>query len=60
LAQKNADRKAFFALEDKLTQRYLVEASIAVPPRSLDDYLKIVVTPTLERHKQGGGRRGKV
>jgi hypothetical protein len=54
LAAKNSDRKAFFALEDKLRARYLAEAGLSAPPATLAEYLARVVTPTLERHKQGG------
>ena len=54
LAARNSDRKAFFALEDQLRQRYLREAGLSAPPATLADYLARVVTPTLERHRQGG------
>ena len=54
LAAKNSDRKAFFADEDRLLQRYLKECGYSEPPASFDDYLKKVVTATLERHKRGG------
>jgi uncharacterized protein len=54
LAARNPDRKAFFALEDKLRGRYLREAGVESLPATLSDYLSKVVTPTLERHKQGG------
>jgi predicted TIM-barrel fold metal-dependent hydrolase len=54
LAAKNSDRKAFFALEDKLRARYLAEAGLSAPPATLAEYVARVVTPTLERHKQGG------
>ena len=54
LAAKNSDRKAFFADEDRLLQRYLKECGYSEPPASFDDYLKKVVTVTLERHKRGG------
>ena len=54
LAAKNSDRKAFFALEDKLRARYLAEAGLSAMPATLADYVARVVTPTLERHKQGG------
>jgi predicted TIM-barrel fold metal-dependent hydrolase len=54
LAAKNSDRKAFFALEDKLRARYLGEAGLAAMPATLADYVARVVKPTLERHKQGG------
>ncbi len=48
------DRKQFFALEDILRTRYLKEAGLRIPPRTLDEYLKHVVTLTLERQKAGG------
>ncbi len=54
LAAKNSDRKAFFADEDRLLQRYLKESGYSEPPASFDDYLKKVVSATLERHKRGG------
>jgi predicted TIM-barrel fold metal-dependent hydrolase len=54
LAAKNSDRKAFFADEDRLLQRYLKECGYSEPPVSFDDYLKKVVTATLERHKRSG------
>jgi uncharacterized protein len=54
LAEKNSDRKAFFADEEILLRRYLKEAGLATLPSSLGEYLARLVTPTLERHKQGG------
>jgi len=54
IAARNSDRKSFFALEDKLRSQYLREAGLAALPATLDEYLARVVTPTLERHKQGG------
>jgi hypothetical protein len=54
LALRNSDRKAFFALEDRLLARYLKDLGISEPPPTLDAYLSRVVTPTLERHKRGG------
>jgi uncharacterized protein len=54
LAARNPDRKAFFALEDNLRRRYWKEAGLEAPPATLAEYLTRVVTPTLERHKQGG------
>jgi predicted TIM-barrel fold metal-dependent hydrolase len=53
LATKNSDRKAFYADEDRLLARYLKECGLNEPPAALDDYLKKVVTATLERHKRG-------
>src|SRR5580658_272469 len=54
LAARNSDRKAFFADEDILLRSYLKDAGLSGPPATLDEYLTRVVTPTLERHKQGG------
>jgi hypothetical protein len=54
LAARNSDRKAFFELEDQLRARYLREAGLSTPPPTLAEYLARVVTPTLERHRQGG------
>jgi predicted TIM-barrel fold metal-dependent hydrolase len=54
LAARNSDRKSFFALEDKLRARYWSEAGVTALPGTLGDYLAKVVTPTLERHRQGG------
>ncbi len=50
----NSDRKAFFDDEDRLLARYLKECGYAKPPASLDEYLRKIVDPTLERHKRGG------
>lgn len=54
MAAKSPDRKAFFALEDQLRAKYLKAAGVSAPPATLDEYLKQVVTPTLERQKAGG------
>jgi predicted TIM-barrel fold metal-dependent hydrolase len=54
LAARNSDRKSFFALEDKLLLRYLSAAGLEAPPSTLAEYLSRVVTPTLERQRQGG------
>jgi hypothetical protein len=54
LALQNSDRKSFFALEDHLRQRYLRDAGMEKPPATLAEYLARVVTPTLERQRQGG------
>jgi uncharacterized protein len=54
LAARNSDRKAFFADEDLLLRSYLKDAGLSGPPAALDEYLTRVVTPTIERHRQGG------
>src|SRR4051794_10848340 len=54
LKERNSDRKAFFALEDRLRQSYFDAAGVNGLPGTLGEYLSKVVTPTLERHRQGG------
>jgi predicted TIM-barrel fold metal-dependent hydrolase len=39
---------------EQMQKRYLREANVAAAPATLDEYLSKVVTPTLERHRQGG------
>jgi predicted TIM-barrel fold metal-dependent hydrolase len=50
----NPDKRAFFALEEKLLKRYNADSGVATRPATLDEYLSKVVRPTLERQKQGG------
>ena len=54
LAQASPDRKFFFSREDMLLARYKKELGVSSQPASLDDYLKSVVTPELEKQKQNG------
>ncbi len=54
LAAANPDHKAFFALEDNLRARYFKDLGRDAPPATLAEYLAKVVTPTLERQRQGG------
>jgi uncharacterized protein len=54
VAAASPDRMAFFALEDLVRSRYLKESAVGQVPARLDDYLKQVVTATLERHKAAG------
>ena len=54
LAIVNPDRKAFFALEDQLRARYLHDRGADKLPPTLAEYLSVVVTPTLEKQRQGG------
>jgi uncharacterized protein len=54
LAARTPDRKGFFALEDQLRQHYLDAVGLRQIPAALTEYLARVVTPTLERQKQGG------
>jgi hypothetical protein len=54
MAAVSPDRKEFFGLESLVRSRYLKEAALISIPSTLGQYLKQVVTPTLERHKLGG------
>jgi predicted TIM-barrel fold metal-dependent hydrolase len=54
LAARNPDRRSFFALEDRLAARYWEDCEVALRPATLGDYLTKVVTPTLERQREGG------
>lgn len=50
LAAENPDRKAFFALEDKLRTRLVGDTL----PATMQEYTAKCVTPVLERARQGG------
>ena len=53
-AAVSPDRQALYPLEDKLLKRYLSDLNVEKLPATLDDYLKTVVTPTLERQRKAG------
>ena len=50
----NRDYAAFYPGEERLLKRYLSDLNLNSLPSSLDDYLKKVITATLERQKQNG------
>jgi predicted TIM-barrel fold metal-dependent hydrolase len=50
----NRDYAAFYPGEERLLKRYLADLKLAALPLSLNEYLKKVVTATLERQKQSG------
>ena len=50
----NRDYAAFYPGEERLLKRYLDDLKLAELPSSLNEYLKKVVTATLERQKQNG------
>ncbi|HLF83242.1 MAG TPA: amidohydrolase family protein [Blastocatellia bacterium] len=50
--RSNPDYRVCYAGEDKLLKRYLAESKVAALPATLDEYLKKVVTATLERQKR--------
>jgi len=49
----NPDYAALYPLEERLLRRYLEDLH-ATLPQTLDAYLRTVVTPTLERQRNGG------
>jgi hypothetical protein len=50
----NRDYANFYPNEERLLQRYVTESHLKTLPLTLDQYLKKLVTPTLERQKQNG------
>ncbi|HET9086938.1 MAG TPA: amidohydrolase family protein [Acidobacteriaceae bacterium] len=54
MAAASPDRGQFFFLEDQLRSRYWEQAGVKVPPPTLGEYLKHVVTPILEQQKAQG------
>ncbi len=52
--RSNPDYKSFYAGEERMRKRYLAEAGLASLPATFDEYLRKVVTPTLERQKRAG------
>jgi hypothetical protein len=51
---RTPDTRTLYALETKLLHRYMHDLGVAKLPASLDDYVKTIVTPTLERQKKAG------
>ena len=51
---KNSDLKGFYQDEEALRRRYLTESGLQQPPAKFDDYLRQVVTATLERQRKQG------
>jgi len=52
--QVNPDVKFFYSQEEKLLKRFLWDLKITKLPLDFEQYLKTVVTATLERHKANG------
>ncbi|MEK6285876.1 MAG: amidohydrolase family protein [Acidobacteriota bacterium] len=52
--RSNPDYRVFYLGEDQLLKRYLAESRIDSLPATLDEYVKKVVTATLERQKRDG------
>jgi predicted TIM-barrel fold metal-dependent hydrolase len=51
---RTPDTRSLYALETKLLRWYMGDLGIAKLPATLDDYVKSVVTPTLERQRRAG------
>lgn len=54
LAAATPDRAQFFPLEDRVRARYLHAVGLNAIPATLSEYLREVVTPTLERQEKAG------
>jgi hypothetical protein len=54
LASESPDRKFFYSRETDLLRRYLKDLDVVTLPATLPEYLKKVVTPTLEAQKKNG------
>ena len=53
-AATSPDRAKLYPLEEKLLRRYLADLNVAKLPATLDEYLRTVVTPTLDRQRKAG------
>jgi uncharacterized protein len=53
-ATRTPDTRSLYPKETALLHRYMRDLGIAKLPASLDEYVKVVVTPTLARQKSGG------
>lgn len=54
ISKTTPDAEKFIASENRLFQRYLADLQLTTPPATLAEYLKRVVTPTIEKMKQEG------
>ena len=52
--RSNPDYRGFYPGEERLLKRYLGDLKVGALPPSLDEYLKQIVTLTLERQKRNG------
>jgi hypothetical protein len=53
-ANATPDRKVYYGDLDRLLHRYLAARKVEALPDSLGDYLRLIVTPTLEEQEAGG------
>lgn len=52
--RSNPDYRGFYPGEERLLQRYLSDLKVTGLPATLDEYLRTIVTPTLERQRKEG------
>ena len=52
--EDNPDRKAFYAREEELLRQYMADSGVKALPADLDEYVRQVVVPTLQRQKKAG------
>jgi predicted TIM-barrel fold metal-dependent hydrolase len=50
----NPDYRGFYPGEERLLKRYLADLKLSALPATLNEYLKTVVTPTLETQRRDG------
>jgi len=48
------DNRVLYPLEERLLRRYLTDLHLKQVPPTLDQYLRVIVTPTLERQRKDG------
>ena len=53
-ATRTPDTRPLYPREAKLLQRYLRDLNVRALPATLDEYLRVVVAPTLARQRAGG------
>ncbi len=53
-AATTPDRHSLYALETKLLRRYMNDLGVAKLPASLDEYVRTILVPTLERQRKNG------
>lgn len=53
-AARSPDYRALYPLEDRLLRRYMKTLAVAKLPPTLEAYLRLIVTPVLERQRKEG------
>src|SRR5207253_9103155 len=52
--RSNRDYRGFYPGEERLLRRYLADLNVVALPATLDNYLKAIVSPTLEKQRRDG------